>query len=75
VPGYDRIRDRAPGVFHEVDAVDTISDCQPIGLRHLGGGEQLDHCGATLSAQPKGHNCQSAGDSRGEHRGGKKANA
>jgi hypothetical protein len=44
-------------------------------LRHLGGGEQLDHRAGTVPAQPRGYNCPPARDSKAAHQGSKKAYA
>ena len=39
------VGDRAPGIFHQLKAGNATSDRQPVGLGHLGGGEEFDHCG------------------------------
>ena len=59
MPGCDRIGDRTSSILHELDAAGSGSNGQPISLRHLGGGEQLDHGATTLPAQPECHNWQS----------------
>ena len=43
--GGDGIGDRAAGIFHQVDAGRAAGDGQPVGLGHLGGGEEFDHRG------------------------------
>ena len=39
----DGLGHRPAGIFHQLDAGHAAGDRQPVGFRHLGGGEQLDH--------------------------------
>ena len=39
----NRLGNRRAGTLHERDARNAAGDCQPVGLRHLDGAEDLDH--------------------------------
>ena len=47
-----RVGDRAAGILHQLDAGNAAGDGQPVGLRHLGGGQQFDHVLERVSARP-----------------------
>jgi hypothetical protein len=45
----DALGHRAAGTFHQFDARDPARDCKPVGLRHFGCAEKLDHCRVRLT--------------------------